>query len=232
MAVSYKYHSNDPFLTSSINELILDKLRKIGSEVLAQVSWPEIEKGKTRYLRFEDNGHKWLRDDYETEGFQAVYCENLFFKRAELISLILLDFDAQYQLPNLFYHDTTLKTCKLSVISFGCGPGNDLTGFQAFYLHLKQVKKSILSESQQLKLLKCVEEAEINLIGYDSAKGWGKYLDVLGYTFKHQMVDYNFVTQMEPVDVIILSYLLITPTSLLACINQKPQKTMYETGIS
>ena len=96
MAVSYKYHSNDPFLTSSINELILDKLRKIGSEVLAQVSWPEIEKGKTRYLRFEDNGHKWLRDDYETEGFQAVYCENLFFKRAELISLILLDFDAQY----------------------------------------------------------------------------------------------------------------------------------------
>ena len=69
-------------------------------------------------------------DDYEHEGFQAVYCKELSPTRAEMLYRVLLSYNAQYPLSNLFIYDHTtdlerlnFKAHTLRVASFGCGPG-------------------------------------------------------------------------------------------------------------
>ena len=70
-----------------------------------------------------------------------------------------------------------------------------------------QAKMAALSDLCYSKELKSIEEAKIaSIVGYDSASGWSRYPEVLGYSFKHQVIDSQFVTKMEPVDVVILSY--------------------------
>ena len=219
MAVASKNYSWNHTVTipGSSYDVIFDKLSKLSSEINGKISLIEVEEGKKRYHHFVDNGHKWLKDDYEHEGFQAVYCDKLFLTRAEMICYVLSAYDVQCPLPNLFCDLTTetLKARTLRVASFGCGPGCDLVGFEAFYSNLKEHYIQLLKASKTSDTLntchyseelKCIEQAKIDFIGYDSARGWSRYLDVLGYSYKHQVIDYQFVTKMEPVDIVILSY--------------------------
>lgn len=200
-------------LAVSICEDLLAKLHKLGSEILTKIGWIKLTEGKERYKHFKDNGFKWLEEDYEHEGFRAVYCERLFVTRAEITCYILSIFESKGWLPNLLY-DTTYKSRTLRVASFGCGPGSDLAGFEAFYSNMKvrysqslQAEKPSMSESHYSRVLKCIQEAKIeSILGYDSAKGWSSYLEVLGYSFCHQVIDHQFVIQMAPVDIVILSY--------------------------
>lgn len=207
-------HKKNQAMPVSIYEEICAKLSKIGSEILTKIGLVKRREGQDRFHRFRENGHKWFQDDYEHEGFQAVYCEKLFVTRAEMICCILSAFETKNLLPNLLYDTNTLKPRTLRVASFGCGPGSDLVGFEAFYSNLTihyiqslQAKKASMNESHYLEELKCIQEAKIGTItGYDSAAGWARYLEVLDYSFKHQVIDCQFVAQMEPVDVLILSY--------------------------
>ena len=198
----------------SIYADICAKLSKVGTEILTKIGLVKQREGQDRFQRFRENGHKWSEEDYEHEGFQAVYCERLFMTRAAMICCVLSAFQTKKLLPNLLYDTTTLKSKALRVASFGCGPGSDLVGFEALYSNLKisyiqslQARRASLSESCYSKELKCIQEAKIeSIIGYDSAASWRRYLEVLGYSFKHQVIDSQFVAQMEPVDVLILSY--------------------------
>ena len=199
----------------SAQEDLLIKLQRIGSNILTRIGWTDMEEGNKRIKRFKDNGFKWLGDDYEHQGFQAVYCERLFMTRAENIFYILSTLESCNHLPNLLYN-TSYKARKLYVASFGCGPGSDLAGFETFHSnlkarHIKSLQASMefdsISESEYSLQRMATEEARIDsIIGYDSAKGWSRYLEVLGYSFQHQVIDSNFVSQMAPVDVVILSY--------------------------
>ena len=216
MEVPYKKYSSiqDQAMPQSIYDNICAKLSKVGSEILTKINLVKQREGQDRFKRFRENGYKWSEEDYEHEGFQAVYCEKLFMTRAAMICYVLSAFETKKYLPNLFYDTTTLKLRTLHVASFGCGPGSDLVGFEALYSNLKisyiqslQARRASLSESRYSKELKCIQEAKIeSIIGYDSAAGWRRYLEVLGYSFKHQVIDSQFVAQMEPVDVLILSY--------------------------
>ena len=72
------------------------------------------------------------------------------------------------------------------------------------YIQALQTRKTSFHYSEELK---CIKEAKIeSVVGYDSAAGWSRYLEVLGYSFKHQVINSQFVAHMEPVDVLILSY--------------------------
>ena len=206
--------TQDQALPQSVFDEILANLSKVGSEILTKVGLVKYREGQNRSKCFKENGHKWSEDDYEHEGFQVVYCERLFITRAAIIYSVLSVFETNNWLPNLLYDTKTLKPRALHVASFGCGPGSDLVGFQAFYSSLKtmykqalQTRKESLSELRYSEELKCVNEAKIeSIIGYDSAAGWSRYLEVLGYSFKHQVINSQFVAQMEPTDVVILSY--------------------------
>ena len=202
-----------PQLELSLQNDLLVKLHKLGKQILTKISWIKIEEGNVRFKRFKDNGYRWLQEDYEHEGFQAVYCKRLFMTRAELICYVLSEMEHQCYLPNLLY-DRDYKPRALRVASFGCGPGNDLAGFESFFSNLKvrkirslEEEKATTNKSEYSLTLKCLQEAKIEkIIGYDSAKGWKSYTDVLGYTYQHQVIDHKFVNQMAPVDVVILSY--------------------------
>ena len=211
MTEPYKKYQAIP---GSIYDEIYAKLSKIGSEILTNIGYVKEREGQDRFHRFRENGYKWFEDDYEHEGFQAVYCRRLFVTRAEMICCVLSAFETKTLLPNLLYDTINLKSRCLSVASFGCGPGSDLVGFEAFYSNLKiryiqslQAKKVSMNESRYSEELKCIQEAKVDSItGYDSAAGWTRYLEVLDYSFQHQVIDCQFVAQMEPVDVLILSY--------------------------
>lgn len=204
----------DQVMPQSVFDEILANLSKVGSEILTKVGLVKYREGQDRSKRFKENGYKWSEDDYEHEGFQVVYCERLFVTRAAMIYSVLSVFETKTCLPNLLYDTNTLKPTALHIASFGCGPGSDLVGFQAFYSSLKttckqalQTKKASLNELRYSEELRCIKEAKIeSVIGYDSAAGWSRYLEVLGYSFKHQVINSQFVAQMEPVDVLILSY--------------------------
>ena len=198
--------------TCALEDLFL-KLQKLGIEIINKVGLVEKKDGEQHFIRFKENGYKWLKEDYEHEGFQSVFCERLFMTRAELIFNILSEFECQKVLPNLLYDDN-FKSRALSVASFGCGPGNDLAGFETYFTNLKKCrlklleeKKVSVSQSDYSLTLKCIEETKIQSItGYDSAEGWSRYLDVLGYSFKHQVIDYHYLNEMLQVDIVILSY--------------------------
>ena len=198
--------------TCALEHLYL-KLQKLGIEIMNKVGLVENKDCEQRFIRFKENGYKWLKEDYENEGFQSVFCERLFMTRAELIFNVLSEFECQNVLPNLLYDDN-FKPRALSVASFGCGPGNDLAGFETYFfnlikrqLELLEENKSSVSQSDYLLNEKSLEEAKIeSIIGYDSTQSWSRYLIALGYTFKHQLIDYMFVNEMAPVDIVILSY--------------------------
>ncbi len=211
---NYSHVLQDQVMPQSVYGEILAKLSKVGSEILTKVGLVKYREGQVRSKHFKENGHKWSEEDYEHEGFQVVYCERLFITRAAMIYSILSVFETRNWLPNLLYDTTTLKSRALHVASFGCGPGSDLVGFEAFYSSLKMsyvqalhTRMASLNKLRYSEELKCIQEAKIDsIIGYDSATGWGRYLEVLGHSFKHQIIDSQFVAQMEPVDVLILSY--------------------------
>ena len=78
-----------------------------------------------------------------------------------MICCVLSAFTMRNLLPNLLYDTTILKPRALHVASFGCGPGSDLAGFEAFYLNLKisyiqalQAKMAALSDLRYSKELK------------------------------------------------------------------------------
>lgn len=214
MEAPYQRYSQEQAMPQRIYDEICDKLRRVGCEILTKIGLVEKIEGQDRFKHFRDNGHKWTEEDYKHEGFQAVYCDKLFVTRAAMICHVLSAFKMKNLLPNLLYDTTTLKSRALRVASFGCGPGSDLAGFEAFYSNLKvsyiqalQARMASLSDPHYSKELKSIQEAKIDsIIGYDSVSGWSKYLKVLGYSFKHQIIDSQFVAEMEQVDVIILSY--------------------------
>ena len=115
--------------------------------------------------------------------------------RAELIFNILSEFECQKVLPNLLYDDNYFKPRALSVASFGCGPSNDLAGFETYFFNLikRQLElldqrrdKSSVSQSDYLLKEKSLEEAKIeSIIGYDSrsTQSWSRYLIALGYIY-------------------------------------------------
>ena len=131
-----------------------------------------------------------------------------------MICCVLSAFHKKKLLPNLLYNTTTLKPRALRVASLGCDPESDLVGFEALYSNLKisyiqslQARRASLSVSHYSKELKCIQKAKIEpIVSYDSATGWRRYLELLGYSFKYQVIDSQFVAQMEPADVLILSY--------------------------
>ena len=99
----------------------------------------------------------------------------------------------------LDYYDSDLPNFleeeNLKVVSFGCGPGCDLLGFQQYY---QQKETKHITEFQN--------SASVSYTGYDSASGWREYVGSLEYTFIEQHIDKCFVDGMQRVDVAILCY--------------------------
>jgi hypothetical protein len=111
------------------------------------------------------------------------------------------------------------------VISFGCGPGSDLLGFQQFYEQKKKQRITELLRRRQAQstqgkprqrqgssvddtktMIQEIMNAKVSYTGYDSSSGWSEYIDRLGYNFCKQHIDRHFVDGMQSVDVAILCY--------------------------
>ena len=41
---------------------------KLGIKIISKVGLVEKKDGEQRFIRFKENGHKWLKEDYEHEG--------------------------------------------------------------------------------------------------------------------------------------------------------------------
>ena len=199
-------------------DLIGTKCRQLKYSVYDRVTEQSRKGGEKRYSNWASKNYRWEQSDYNDRGFRAAYFNRLFETRAGLVHEVL-DYCDSDHLPN-FLDKTNLK-----VVSFGCGPGCDLLGFQQFYQQKKKqritelenrVKKKQASAQQNLRHRRSIDEtrsmiqeirnAKVSYIGYDSSSGWMEYVRRLDYTFQEQQIDKRFVDGMEPVDVAILCY--------------------------
>ena len=192
---------------------ILTKYSKLSTEVIQRVTLADLQEGKLRFKRFADNGFKWNQEDYDHNGFRAVYCEKLFLTRAEIVYDVLFIYEHHRWLPHLLF-DFTGRPRLLKVASLGCGPAGELAGLEAYFSDLKvrhieelQANMNMMSHTRYLHILQSIQGARLESVtGYDGAEGWRVYSESLGYSFAHQMIDQKFVENMEPVDILILSY--------------------------
>lgn len=193
---------------------VLTKFAKLCKDVVNCVCLADLEEGKTRFKKFADNGFKWNQEDYDHNGFRAVYCQKLFTTRAEIIFDVLHIYESRMWLPNLLY-DMSWKPRSLKVASLGCGPAGELAGLEAYFSdlkvrHIQNLQASNLrwiDHARYSHILQTIQGAKLETVtGYDGAEGWRVYSETLGYTFHHQHVDQKFVEKMEPVDILILSY--------------------------
>ena len=193
---------------------ILTKLSKLYKYIINGVCLVDLQEGKLRFRKFAENGFKWNQEDYDHNGFRAVYCEKLFMIRAENVCNVLYKYESDGWLPNLLY-DHHGKPRSLQVASLGCGPAGELVGLEAYFSDLKvrQIKylqasnMSMVDHARYFNILRTIQSAKLEtLTGYDGAEGWKAYSETLGYTFHHQHIDQEFVEKMDPVDILLLSY--------------------------
>ena len=192
---------------------ILTKLSRLGREVIQHVCLADLQEGKQRFKKFAENGFKWIRQDYDHNGFRAVYCEKLFLTRAEIVYDVLFIYEMNTWLPHLLF-DIRGKPRSLRVASLGCGPAGELAGLEAYFTdlkirHIKNLQANMMSmtPTRYFNLFQTIQRAKLEtLTGYDSAEGWKEYSECLGYQFVHQSIDQDFVQKMKPVDILILSY--------------------------
>ena len=212
-------------------DLISSKFNQLDSEIAKSVPNKSLQEGKVRYGKWVKRKRRWTKDDYNHRGFRAAYFRRQFSRRARLVCRVLEHCDSRKKLPKLFP-----RKRKLKVVSFGCGPGSGLLGFQHFYqgkkvqrikrlqdklknetILLKKIEKRLpLQNSQYLfSILRCTQSstrihwlkhAKITYTGYDLSRGWKSYVRKLGYNFKVEKVNKDFVDTMKPVDLAILCY--------------------------
>lgn len=185
----------------------LTKFSKLSRKVIQHVCLADIQEGKLRFKKFADNGFK---QDYNHTGFRAVYCEKLFVTRAEIICDVLFIYESQTWLPHLLF-DYSGRPRSLKVVSLGCGPAGELAGLEAYFTdlkirHIKDLQAN-MCYAKYSSMLQAIQSAKLETVtGYDSAEGWKEYSECLGYQFVHCSVDPDFVKNMEPADILILSY--------------------------
>lgn len=203
--------------------LIESKCRQLKLNVRDRVTEQSVAEGEERYGNWAAQNYRWNQSDYNHRGFRAVYFDRLYRSRAEIVYEALDYCDSD--LPNV------LEVDDLKVVSFGCGPGCDLLGFQQYYQQKKnkrisELKKrlkrlqtqptqdssrhhhGISSASDTKAMIRQLENAKVSYTGYDSCSGWREYISRLGsgYSFSEKRIDKRFVDGMEPVDVAILCY--------------------------
>ena len=192
-------------------DLIGTKCRQLKCSVYDRVTEQSRKGGEERYSNWASQNYRWEQSDYNDRGFRAIYFDHLFKARAEFVHEVLDYCDSD--LPNF------LDNSNLEVVSFGCGPGCDLLGFQQFYQEKK--KKRITELERRMKrpqarlkrsidetksMIREIRDAKVSYTGYDTASGWIEYVRKLGFTFEKQQIDKRFVDAMQPVDVAILCY--------------------------
>lgn len=203
----------------TMDTLIESKCKQLQRSVCDRVTERSKSEGKERYGNWAAQDYKWYQSDYDHSGFRAVYFDRLFKPRAEIVYEALDYCDSD--LPNF------LEESDLKVVSFGCGPGCDLLGFQQYYQEKK--KKRITELQKRLKsrqraqstrdnprrgssvddikaTIQETKSAKVSYTGYDFSSGWREYIGRLGYTFCEQKIDKRFVDGMQAVDIAILCY--------------------------
>ena len=216
----------------TIRDVISEKYRSLKEDVVDVVSWDKKDEGETKYSRWAKNNFTWTYDDYNHEGFRAVYCEKQFENRARLVVDALEAYKAAQRRP-LFVGPKLNSNPR--VVSFGCGPGNDLTGFEAFFEKEKQQLQNKLERLKQLPSKTPNEQAELEEIkgllrrlaptytGYDSVEGWEAYVKRLRYDFRCEGINKRFIQTMPNVDVVILCYFAHS-----ANFSEKEKETVWE----
>ena len=199
------------------HDLHMENCKKLSrlSHLIQDVGLADLQEGKRRFTKFVENGHKWTKDDYEHNGFRAEYCERLFVIRAGLVIKVLSYCQRNMCFPDLLINSSG-RPRSLKVASFGCGPSGELAGLETYFSHLKVQRKEMIqadhkankiSQEEYSSLITSIQSAKLETVtGYDSSTGWRKYSESLGYSFVHQCIDQKFVEEMEPLDVLIMSY--------------------------
>ena len=205
-------------MATSATTLIESKCTQLKHTVSGRVTEQSLAEGRERYGKWAAQDYRWYQSDYDHCGFRAVYFDRLFESRAEIVYEALEYCDTD--LPNFLENDD------LKVVSFGCGPGCDLLGFQQYYKqkkdkHIAELKKRLKRQQAQSAqdkpkqkssaddtkaLIRDTNNAKVSYTGYDSSSGWRDYISSLRYTFSEQHIDKQFVNGMQPVDVVILCY--------------------------
>ena len=202
---------------------VQSKQSLVEAKIACKVTEQQLTKGRKRYSSFGDH-YSWSKDDYSYSGFCATYFWRRFYSRAMLVRKIFQYCQSEKMLPSDLFEK------HLKVVSFGCGPGGDLVGFQSFCreeifkeclksLHMspgvrksrrrkKRLRKRMFRAQNRHKYWNMFRNmnAWVCYVGYDSSRKWRKYLDALGYPFQKQMICTKFVKAMEPADIAILCY--------------------------
>ena len=111
-------------------EFVALKQKEVESKIICNISYQLLPEGNTRYSNWGQN-KRWSTSDYNHSGFCAVYFKHFFYDRARLVHQIFTHCKLEKQLPSDIFEKS------LKVVSFGCGPGNDLVGFESFYHNVK-----------------------------------------------------------------------------------------------
>ena len=112
-------------------QFITTKQKEVESKVNCNISWELLSEGNRRYSNWSQQNYRWSDSDYNHSGFCDVYFRKFFYERARLVHQIFTHCEAEKQLPSDIFEKS------LKVVSFGCGPGNDLVGFESFYRNVK-----------------------------------------------------------------------------------------------
>ena len=111
-------------------EFIKLKKKEVESTGICNISNELISEGNRLYSNWSQN-KRWSNSDYNHRGFCVVYFQKFFYHRAWLVHQIFTHCELDRQLPRGIFEKN------LKVVSFGCGPGNDLVGFKSFYHDVK-----------------------------------------------------------------------------------------------
>lgn len=111
-------------------EFIKSKKEKVESKDICNIPHDLLSEGNRIYSNWGQT-HSWSDSDYNHSGFCVKYFQTFFSIRARLVHQILTHCQSEELLPGDIFEKN------LKVVSFGCGPGNDLVGFESFYLDVK-----------------------------------------------------------------------------------------------
>lgn len=155
-------------------------------KALSELQLTNPSEGKVMFIQGTKNNWNWRPMCYASQNFRAYYTLKLFNARVNLTTKAIETIVEEGHVPQKFF-----KTVK-SVVSLGCGPGSDLSGF-----------KSFLSETFPFSSR---GRQSPQFIGYDRELGWMHYVHNLGFEFESVEINRTFLNDMKKVDVMLISY--------------------------
>lgn len=146
--------------------------------------------GKVLFKSGVKNNFEWRPMCYASQNFRAYYAMELFGIRSELAYSAFKTAVEKHFADESSFRDIT------KIASLGCGPGAEMWGFKIFCEETLPFSSNMSNSRRKPP----------RFVGYDSELGWMPFVEALDFEFVHKEITAEYLKEMMPTDVIILSY--------------------------